>query len=199
MIGVTIANNYFKNAGIQFFIDSIDYVNDDNYSCIEQNYLKKELLTKYAVKSRINLFLVDSVKIGTALSYGFTYFPDEADSNFIYLNKSYVGGNSLSTMLGHYMGLLSTDETLGGNELVEGGNCSKSGDFICDTYADPGLFQLVDDSCKYTGIARDGNGKYYTPSVANLMSDAPDNCRCVLTPLQYRRIYYYFHKYRQLQ
>jgi hypothetical protein len=192
-----VANGYFKNAGIQFFIDSIEYINDYNYSFITYNNLKKELLTKYAVNDRINLFLVDSIKLGSDYSYGFTYFPDVADSNFIYLNKSYARGNYLTTMLGHYMGLLSTHETAGGRELADERNCSSSGDFICDTYADPDLFNEVIDSCRYIGTMRDDNGKYYVPSVANIMSNSPDQCKCILTPQQYRRIYYYYHKYRQ--
>lgn len=192
-----LANSYFRNAGIRFFIDTIEYINDYNYSFIAHNNLKKELLTKYAFTDRINLFLADSIKLGPDYSYGFTYFPDVADSNFIYLNKSYARGNSLSTMLGHYMGLLSTHETAGGRELASENNCSSSGDLICDTYADPDLFNEVIDSCRYIGTMRDDNGRYYVPSVANIMSNSPDQCKCILTPRQYRRIYFYYHKYRK--
>lgn len=194
---VDLANGYFKNAGIQFFMDSVEYINDYNYSFITYNNLRIELLTKYSINNRINIFLADSIKTGSGKSYGFTYFPDEVDSNFIYLVKSYARGNSLTTMLGHYMGLLSTHETAGGRELADEKNCSSSGDFICDTYADPGLFNEVIDSCRYIGTMRDDNGRYFIPSVANIMSDSPDNCKCILTPMQYRRIYYYYHKYRQ--
>jgi hypothetical protein len=192
-----VANGFFINAGIRFFIDTVQYINDYNYSFIAYNDLKKELLTKYAVNDGINLFLADTIRLGPDYSYGFTYFPDVPDSNFIYLNKSYAMGNCLTTMLGHYMGLLSTHETAGGRELADERNCSSSGDFICDTYADPDLFNEVIDSCRYIGTMRDDNGKYYIPSVANIMSDSPDRCKCILTPLQYRRIFYYFHKYRK--
>jgi len=194
---VKLANVYFEKIGIQFFIDSVDYVNDYNYSYITYNKLKKELVTKYAINGRINLFLVDSIKMGYNKSYGFTYFPDVTDSNLIYLDKNYLSGNSLSTMLGHFMGLLSTHETLGGRELTNERNCAESGDFICDTYADPDLFDQVIDSCKYIGTMRDDNGGYFVPSVANLMSNSLDDCKCILTPTQYRRIYYYYKKYRQ--
>jgi hypothetical protein len=193
---VILANGYFEKVGIQFFIDSINFINDYNYSFIAYNNLKKELQNKFAIDNRINLFLVDSIKLGTIRSYGFTCFPDEADSNFIYLDKNYLNGNSLTTMLGHFMGLLSTHETGGGREMASENNCMLSGDFICDTYADPDLLNMVIDSCRYIGTMRDDNGRYYVPSVANIMSNSPDKCRCILTPLQYRRIYYYFHKYR---
>lgn len=194
---VAVANGYFKNAGIQFFIDTLEYINDYNYSFITYNDLRKELLTKYASNNRINLFLADSIEMGSDKSYGFTYFPDEPDSNLIYLDKSYAGGNALATMLGHFMGLLSTHESVRGRELASEKNCDSSGDFICDTYADPDLFNEVIDSCKYIGTMRDDNGKYYIPSVANLMSNSSDQCKCILTPQQYRRIFYYYHKYRQ--
>jgi len=192
-----VANNFFKNAGIKFFIDTLQYIKDYNYAYIKYNHLKKELLTKYAVARRINLFLADSIKLGSDRSYGFTYFPDMPDSNVIYLDKAYARGNYLTTMLGHFMGLLSTHETAGGRELASEKNCSSSGDFICDTYADPDLFNEVVDTCKYIGTARDDNAKYFVPSVANIMSDSPDKCKCIMTPQQYRRIYYYYHRYRQ--
>jgi hypothetical protein len=195
--GIITANSYFKNAGLQFFIDSVGYVDDYNYTYITFNKLRKELLTRYKSNNRINLFLVDSVKTGSFRSYGVTSFPIEADSNFIFLDKKYASGPSLTTMLGHFFGLLSTHETGAGMELADETNCSSSGDFICDTYADPGLYNNVIDSCKYIGTLRDNNGKYYVPSVANIMSDSPGKCRCIMTPLQYRRIYYYYRKYRQ--
>jgi hypothetical protein len=191
------ANFYFNQVGMSFFIDTIDYVNDYNYSFITYNYLKKELLAEFTVRNRINLFLVDSIQIGSVRTYGFTYFPDQTDSNYVYIDKKYLTGNSLTTMLGHFMGLLSTHETAGGREEASERNCSESGDFICDTYADPGLFNEVIDSCKYIGNQRDDAGNYYIPSIANIMSDSPDRCRCVLTPVQYRRIYFYYLKYRQ--
>jgi hypothetical protein len=194
---VNSANNYFKTIGLHFFVDSMDFINDYNYSYITYNKNKTELLIKYASSNKINLFLVDSIKMGTSRSYGFTYFPNVTDSNYIFLDKNYISGNFLTTMLGHFMGLLSTHETEGGLELVSEKNCTASGDFICDTYADPDLFNQVIDTCKYTGTAKDSNGKYYVPSVANIMSNSLDNCKCSFTPFQYRRMYYYFNKYRQ--
>jgi hypothetical protein len=193
---VSLANSLFRYAGIQFYLDSIDYVNDYNYSFIKYNNLRKELLNRCTINSRINLFLADSIQLGTDKSYGFTYFPNVPDSNIIYLDKKYITGYSLTTMLGHFMGLLSTHEVMGGRELVSEKNCSSTGDYICDTYADPDLFNMVIDSCRYIGTMRDDNGKYFVPSVANIMSNSPDMCKCILTPLQYRRIYFYFIKYR---
>jgi len=194
---VDLASSYFRNAGMEFYIDTIQYISDYNYSFITYNKLRKELLTKHAFSNSINIFFADSIKMGSNASYGFTYFPDEPDSNYIFLDKDCSRGNFLTTMLGHYMGLLSTHEAAGGREMVNGENCASSGDLICDTYADPDLFNQVIDSCKYIGNTRDETGIYYIPSVANIMSNSADKCKCILTPMQYRRIYYYYHRYRQ--
>jgi hypothetical protein len=194
---IKLTNIYFNNIGINFFVDSIVYVDDYNYSNITYNHERTELLTKYSIPNEINLYLVDSIKLGNSQSYGFTYFPDIPDSNYIFICKDYFSGNSLSTMLGHFMGLLSTHETLNGVELVNEKNCAIAGDLICDTYADPNLFNLVVDTCQYIGNAKDLNGAYLIPSVANIMSNTMDHCKCTFSTLQYRRMYYYYYKYRQ--
>ncbi len=194
---ITLANSFFLNIGIRFFIDSVNVINDYNYGFITNNHLKKELLTLYAAQNKINLFLADSIQTGSEKTYGFTYFPTDADSNFIFLDKRYAKGNYLTTMLGHFMGLLSTHESGKGRELASEKNCSTAGDFICDTYADPDLFGQVDSTCNYSGSVRDNEGKYFIPTVANVMSNSPDACKCIFTPLQYKRMYYYFLKYRQ--
>jgi hypothetical protein len=190
-------NDYFNVTGIRFALDTIEYVNDYHYAYIAYNYNRSELLAKHSVLGMVNLYLADSINMGNGNVYGFTYFPNDADSNYIFLSKEYVNGISLATLIGHYLGLLSTHETLGGNELADESNCAESGDFICDTYADPGLFGQVSDACEYTGSARDDHGEYYVPSVANIMSDSPQSCKCGFTPLQYRRMYYYFLHFRQ--
>jgi hypothetical protein len=83
-------------------------------------------------------------------------------------------------------------ETSGGSELASEKNCASSGDYICDTYADPNLFYQVAESCRYIGIIRDESGKNFVPPVANIMSDSPAECRCVLMPLQYCRHIFIF-------
>jgi hypothetical protein len=194
---ITTANSYLSNCGIKLYIDSVHYINDYNYSFITGNNNRTELLKLYAVSGKINLFLADSVYVEGERCYGYTYFPDATDSNYIFLDKEYISGKYLTTLIGHFMGLLSTHETLGDNELVSEKNCASSGDYICDTYADPNLYEQVDSTCQYTGSDKDSNGKYYVPTVANIMSESKDECKCIFTPLQYKRMYYYFIKFRQ--
>jgi hypothetical protein len=195
--GIDNANLFFQNIGIQFIIDTINYINDYNYGYITYNHNRQELITLYAKANRINLFMADSINMDSINCYGFTYFPNEPDSNYIFLVKSYATNNNLACMLGHFMGLLSTHDSRAERENADEKNCSTAGDLICDTYADPDLYNLVDTACLYTGSLKDSKGKYYVPTVANVMSNSPDNCKCKFTPLQYRRMYYYFKKYRQ--
>lgn len=194
---IAIVNEYFSPIGIQFNKGDVVEVNEYEYSLVDKYYPPAELLTKYASKNRINVFVVDSIKIDSIDYYGFTHFPTDIDSNYIYLTKSGVNGINLSTQLGHFMGLLSTHEVLGGLERINKSNCYDAGDFICDTYADPGLYGQVSINCLYTGTHIGPLGEYYAPSVANLMSDAPKYCRCAFTMEQYRRMYFYFKKFRQ--
>ncbi len=194
---IDIANNYFKYVGINFSVISVTNIDDYNYSYLSVNNPPVEMFTKHSISKTINLYLIESIIKDTIPIYGFTYFPIDTDKNYIFLRKDYLTGNNLTTMLGHYFGLLSTHERGGGIELVDESNCSTKGDLICDTYADPNLLGLVNNQCLYIGTLKDTNNKYFVPSVANDMSNSPDQCRCILTLQQYRRIFFYYKKYRQ--
>jgi hypothetical protein len=191
-------NMLFKPLNMTYNIDTIEIVNDYNYSNLKKDDRNMtELLKKHAVSNKINVFYVDTLSIDSLKYYGFTYFPTDKGKNYIFLTKAYSDGNSLATMLGHYMGLLSTHDQLAGQELVNGSNCNKAGDLICDTYADPNVFGNVDEKCDFSGIAKDSKGFDYVPSVSNIMSNSLPNCKCLFTNDQYKRMYYYYKKYRQ--
>jgi hypothetical protein len=190
------ANKLFKPIGVRFIEGSVNYVSEYGYSFIQNDSFTVELLTKYNQPGVINLYLVDSIKINEALNYGFTFFPVDSTRNYIFLNKGYLSGNFLTTQLGHYMGLLSTHEFVGGLEFVDGTNCDHAGDYICDTYADPNILNLVTAECAYTGTFVDPNNEDYIPSVANVMSNSSDDCKCLFTRDQYRRMLYYVKNYR---
>jgi hypothetical protein len=155
-----------------------------------------EWLKTNSLDRTINLYLVESAKTDTVPCYGFTYFPNDTLRNFIFLDKNFISGNYLITLMGHFFGLLSTHDTLGGYENANEDNCAESGDFLCDTWADPGLFGNVDTLCTYTGAMIDQNGQDYVPSVANLMSESNDSCKCVFTAQQYRRMIFCLEHYR---
>ncbi len=91
--------------------------------------------------------------------------------------------------LGHVLGLGHTHGFNTGttNELVDGSNCDVAGDKICDTPADPGLYNNVNASCQYTGGLKDANGDPYQPATDNLMSYSKDECMNHLTNEQLER------------
>lgn len=192
-----MANNYFKPIGIRFNVSSITNVDDYHYSYFSIEKRPEELLKKHSTQKTINLYLVDYIEKDSVPYYGFTYFPVDTLNNFIFLRKDFFTENYLSCMLGHFLGLLSTHERAGGVELVNESNCSATGDYICDTYADPNILNLVNDKCLYFGMSTDPAFSYYIPSVANIMSNSPGNCRCLFTKQQYRRMYFYYKKFRQ--
>ena len=190
-------NTYFKPIGIQYQIASVQKVDEYSYAEVNKHDLPSELLTKYQTKDQINIYLVDSLTVDSIPYYGFTYFPNEPDSLFVFMSKAYIGKNNLATQLGHFLGLLSTGDQVTPMETINGSNCHIAGDLICDTDADPGMYGLVDENCLYRGNVIGPNGKFFVPSVANIMSDAPEQCRCIFSMQQYRRMYYYYLKYRQ--
>jgi hypothetical protein len=190
-------NNYFKPVGIKFILRYVANVDDYHYSYFSMYRRPEELLTKHSTDKTINLYLVDSIQKDSVSYYGYTYFPVDTSDNYIFLRKNYFTGNYLACMLGHFFGLLSTHEKNAGVEMVNESNCATTGDLICDTYADPDINGLVNGKCLYTGRAKDTNGDFYVPSVANIMSNSRPGCRCIFTVQQYKRMYFYYKKFRQ--
>lgn len=111
-----------------------------------------------------------------------------------------MGGDrfGLSTFaheLGHCLGLYHTHETVFGNELVDGSNCSSAGDKVCDTPADPqlGTSNVTFPGCTYNGTTRDANNDLYNPDTDIIMSYAVDvtnaiNCRDRFSGGQFSRM-----------
>lgn len=189
-------NNYFKTINVLFRLQPVQYINDYNYAPVSRNGTIDELVKMNSAERTINLYLVESARDDTVPCYGFTWFPVDSIRNYIILDKDFIRGNYLVTLMGHFFGLLSTHDTLGGSENASENNCAESGDFLCDTWADPNLFLMVDTLCTYTGTMVDGNGQDYVPSVANLMSESCDRCKCIFTPQQYRRMHFCVTRYR---
>jgi len=194
---LSIVNSFFKKIGIAYAIGNVTMVPEYEYSIMKGESEIAELDAKYSKQKRINLFLVDEIVINADSSYGFTTYPIDTIHNNIFIRKDYVFGNNLTALFGSFFGLLNTYESIGGQEFVDESNCLLAGDVICDTYADPGdLAANINDNCQYLGAIMDLNGEYFLPSVANIMSDSPDNCKCLFTLEQYRRMKFYYKNYR---
>jgi hypothetical protein len=189
-------NGFFDPLHVMFSLQPIVYVNDYTFASVSDTGNWNELVTLNSAEKTVNLYLVESARADTTLCYGFTFFPDDTIRNYIFLDKKYLMGNYLVTLMGHFFGLLSTHDTLGGYENANEINCAESGDFICDTWADPNLFGWVDSLCTYSGDMLDPLGDDYVPSVANLMSESYDACKCIFTSQQYRRMLFCLKKYR---
>jgi hypothetical protein len=194
--GINLANQYFSNIGIRFKVDEIKHIPEYEYGIISDRDSTLEMEVKYAREDYINLFLVTSINLNGTDYYGYTHFPNDTLHSDIYLCKLHASGKHLTTLLGNYFGLLNTHEVAGGIEYADQSNCAEAGDYLCDTWADPGLSGMVNEECLYTGSSVDENGDYFVPSVANLMSDSRDICKCVFSIGQYRRMMFYYMNYR---
>lgn len=192
-----IVNSFFSKIGIQFMLGNIAEIPEYSFNKIDSIEDVNALETRYALPNKINLFLVNEIELDDTPSYGFTYDPIDSIHNVIFMRKDYVFGHNLCALLGSYFGLMQTHEKVGGQEFVDGSNCSVAGDIICDTWADPGfLFLGMNDNCQYLGGGIDPKGDTYLPTVTNIMSDSPDECKCIFTLEQYQRMKFYYKYFR---
>ncbi len=164
-----------------------------------------ELKNRFTLRRRINIFFlsfIDDAYCGTSTYNGIL---TELDAN-IYIEKDCdddIAGQ-VAHHLGHTFGLLNTFDpnTI---EMVDGSNCTTTGDLLCDTPADPygqplanatpeeielaQQGQLEDrfirkSSCEFIYEIKDPNGQYYQPDVGNIMSGYP--CKCGFTQDQFK-------------
>lgn len=190
-------SNCFKPCGIRFTMSNFEIIGDYNYSYIVNRKFSAELIKKHKQNGVINLFLVDQILNDSIPVNGFTFYPTDSMQNYVFMTKSVFHENNLTTQLGHFFGLLSTHEKRNTPGLADNSDCSVTGDLICDTWADPDLLNNVNEKCNYTGFALDKKTQYYTPSVANFMSNSLAKCKCMFTIQQYRRMQYYYKQYRE--
>lgn len=102
-----------------------------------------------------------------------------------YANRQVYGsisGKVVAHEVGHYFYLI---HTFGGSlfgiqteELVDGSNCTTTGDWVCDTPADPYPSAAAVDPfvCQYQDSITDANGDVYQPLTDNIMSYYPIPC-----------------------
>ncbi len=180
---ITSINNYFSGANLTFFTCGaprfIDGAND--YSPIDGDLLHQQ----NQVLNTINVYYVNTVNDGAGSNLcGYAFIPgfnlEEVDDRYAIISSlggCLIGGTTLAHELGHLYGLLHTHERAVGIELVDGSNCSTSGDTFCDTPADPNLGRTgVVEGCTYVAREVDPTGKIYTPNAFNIMSYAPPRC-----------------------
>lgn len=181
-------NQDFAPSGLSFEVCTFNYIDDPNLYAF--NSIDEPVLASNNIPNTINIYFTGLIYMnGQGLVCGYTYYPS-AQKDFVAISKECVSdGQTLTHEVGHFFGLRHTHEISSGIELTDGTNCSFSGDFLCDTPADPGLnYSNVNSNCSYIGVENDPNGEPYSPPVNNFMSYTIQGCANSFTESQYSKI-----------
>ncbi len=198
---LALTNNSYRSAGIQFYFsgDSPDYVDDDNlYSAFVIGISETTIATRNATNA-LNQYYVQAFDGDN--TGGYAYYPSNnvaSTQSFIRVGSDTDLGNRLIPHeLGHNFNLLHTFDDEAGYETVAGDNCTRAGDLVCDTPADPyGRPDLPDaamtcvmgcPSVYACTVTEPGTGAHYHPSPTNIMSYYFP-CTHDLTAGQYERM-----------
>jgi hypothetical protein len=198
-------NRYWAQAGIQFFIQGINYIKNDYFLAPEPGRTRlTKTMQAHSVPNTINVYFTHLYPPDG----GWSTFPDD-DNQGVFVDYVYavLGTNpdptALAHEMGHYFFLFHTHQTgvdSDGSTTVEcpsGNNCDTTGDLLCDTPADPGLIDAaaggyrVDANCVYNnsaGAPASCDDTPYNPPVRNLMSYSRPTCKDQFTPGQISRI-----------
>lgn len=179
---VARANNMYRSVNLQFQVCQVKYINnnalyshrymyDDDKNNTSNGAYRKLGMSSRSVARKLNIYFVQSSQTS------WSNFPSRSarKQHIIMRNDHTRNESTLGHEIGHWFSLLHTHETYRGAELVNGSNCSSSGDFVCDTAADPG--SGFRSNCTYGGSSRDANGQRYNPDPRNVMSYASKPCR----------------------
>ncbi len=198
-------NQYFSPICTSFEICEFNYIDNFQYDTLETDRDEwTEMITKFNRVRRINMYFVAAQEDNPLCGF--------ASLNGIAMDSRNVGvliikdcatstGTTIPHEMGHFFNLLHTFEGAEGSEppinpeLVDGSNCDTAGDLVCDTPADPYVpgdpiadyIDLTND-CRFINRKRDGNGDFFVPDVANVMSYYPSRCICGFTYGQYLRM-----------
>lgn len=230
---INTLNAYYSNANIQFYQCSSpnEIIDNDLFGYTFDSELA---LSAYKVPNVINLFYVDYIQVGSGYWWGYTYAPwnpnytaEEYQDDLLVLAYSSVHNYTLPHEMGHFFGVFHThgleNASCGTYELVgasldaagnlypdpnvSGSNCGTTGDYICDTPADPnlggGCWEVWPDDCNYywqqavyPDSPVDANGFDYMPLTNNIMSYVTGGCSNSFTDGQYERILEVYHVFR---
>ncbi len=178
-------SQYFEPLCWTFTACKVDSIRNYSYDTLNmQRYIK--LQEHFNDDHMINLYFV-----GQSIIENFCHIanqdgmlePDQASA--VALRD--CSAQDLVHKLCHLFGLHDTWNELE-TELVDGSNCTTTGDYLCSTPADPylpgSLTEYVDNNCNFSVGIQDDNGDYFDPEVGNIMS-AYHRCRNGLTLEQY--------------
>lgn len=181
-------NKLFAPICVQFEVCEFNLIDNYRYDTLELESEWAELQALYGQPYKINIYFVGNIAFSDACGIAGSLISTPTNTRGILLPCN----GALAHEMGHFFGLKHTfgegvEKT---EELVKGGNCETTGDFICDTPADPYITRdsipdYVDGSkCRFINMDRDAQGEWYVPHVGNIMSYYP--CACEFTDGQYR-------------
>ena len=152
---------YFLNAGIVLkHCGNIDYIYSDQFANFRQSYDEiicdqKDFLNVLNIYFSPGLYRETTVTGVVSELCGYApnpNLPTHLRRDRIFIRNSCCEKSTFAHELGHYFSLLHTHETIFGLEYVNGSNCENRGDLLCDTPADPNIYNLVNpNSCQYGG------------------------------------------------
>lgn len=190
----TVALRY-SSAGITFYqCGEINYYYDDDYVDFEKN-VDEDICDLNDVPDVLNIWFADNVFSSSGSICGYAYLSGPNNRTIID-NDCADNSSTLAHEIGHYFSLPHTHATIGGDELVDGSNCTIAGDLLCDTPADPNVSGDVDNDCFYVGNETDSNGDTYVPDTRNIMSYSRKACRDSFSFEQNQQMLAYIVSYR---
>lgn len=180
---IVLASDLYARIGVSFEAsESVNLIDNYRFSQLQTMDELSELSNIYAKEHRLNLFIVEEFTDDLAGACGL------GGGNSIYMAGDCIEPATFAHESGHCFGLahtFGTGDVFGDfvttDELVNGSNCETTGDFICDTPADPynpsSGIQYFDD-CAYIYDGKDSNGDYYDPDLGNVMTYYDETCAC---------------------
>jgi hypothetical protein len=199
-------NLAFASAGMVFCqMGPVQYIDSDAfYFNIDSDDEINDLRKTNPVPGTINVYSTQNLANDDGEICGISSFSWKGTQGIVMWNDCFgIPGNlRFAHEVGHYFNLLHTH---GGGcccnlstcaECTDGSNCGCCGDTICDTPADPLLYDiqtmefLVDGNCQYTGDVDPPcqGDPPYDPDVTNIMSYAPSSCLVGFTQIQNNRM-----------
>jgi Pregnancy-associated plasma protein-A len=192
----------FLEQGFDFFYCGIERILSSEWYDFT---LKEEsaLINTHFKRGAINLYCVGELEGGAAR--GYASLPGRGD--LVVMRNQDMSSMIFPHEMGHFFGLKHThgDSDCQGcsTEPVNGVNCLRTGDLICDTPADPNLAGnriiggLVEPgTCNYTGLLNDFNGDRYAPDTRNIMSYSLIPCLSRFSVGQYARMRFFLQNVR---
>ena len=184
-------NLEYRSANIQFyFCSNPNYIDSSQLFTFDYSTDDTVFSNQYDVPNTMNVYFTGSITYNGGALCGYAFFPGGPD-HLLVANSCTINNSTFLHEWGHALTLYhthgKTNNTIT-DELVDGSNCTIAGDDVCDTPADPNLWQNTSVGCSYTAGQTDTNGHTYVPDVSNIMSYAPQNCRINFSQGQYNRM-----------